>query len=90
MGFGKNLQRTNLVLWVQLIHLRFQSLPETKIPYRLDGFDKIILLEYLHPPYSLFCDVLKMVDEITILGRAFFGRPNLGRELCLGIIHLGL
>lgn len=33
----------------------------------LDGFGRAILLEYLDPPYNLFHDVLKIVDENTIL-----------------------
>jgi choline dehydrogenase-like flavoprotein len=47
----------------------------------LDGFGKVILLEYLDPPYNLFCDVLKIVDENTILGKAFLGKPISGREI---------
>jgi hypothetical protein len=47
----------------------------------LDGFGKVILLEYLDPPYNLFYDVLKIVDENTILGKAFFGKPTRGREM---------
>ena len=47
----------------------------------LDGFGKVILLEYLDPPYNLFYDVLKIVDENTILGKAFLGKPTLGREI---------
>jgi hypothetical protein len=37
----------------------------------LDGFGKLILLEYLDPPYSLFYDVLKTVDEIPYLVKPF-------------------
>jgi hypothetical protein len=47
----------------------------------LDGFGKVILLEYLDPPYNMFCDVLKIVDENTILGKAFLGKPTHGREM---------
>jgi len=47
----------------------------------LDGFGKVVLLEYLDPPYNLFYDVLKIVDENTILGKAFFGKPTRGREM---------
>ena len=48
----------------------------------LNGFGKVILLEYLDAPYNLFYDVLKIVDENTILGKAFLGRPNHGgREI---------
>jgi choline dehydrogenase-like flavoprotein len=47
----------------------------------LDGFGKVILLEYLDAPYNLFYDVLKIVDENTILGKAFLGKPVSGREI---------
>jgi len=47
----------------------------------LDGFGKVVLLEYLDPPYNLFYDVLKIVNENTILGKAFFGKPTRGREM---------
>jgi choline dehydrogenase-like flavoprotein len=47
----------------------------------LDEFGKVILLEYPDPPYNLFYDVLKIVDENTILGKAFRGRPTSGREI---------
>jgi hypothetical protein len=46
----------------------------------LDGFGKVILLEYTEPPYNLFCDLLKIVNDHTILGKAFFGMPSLGKE----------
>jgi choline dehydrogenase-like flavoprotein len=47
----------------------------------LDGLGRAILLEYLDPPYNLFYDVLKIVDENTILGKAFLGKPSAGREM---------
>lgn len=47
----------------------------------LDGFGRVVLLEYLDPPYNLFYDVLKIVDENTILGKAFFGKPTRDREM---------
>jgi hypothetical protein len=47
----------------------------------LEGFGKAILLEYTEPVYSQFYDVLKIVDENTILGKAFFGKPQPGREI---------
>jgi choline dehydrogenase-like flavoprotein len=45
------------------------------------GFDKVIHLEYEDPPYSSAYDLLKMVDENTILGKAFLGPFGRGREL---------
>ena len=47
----------------------------------LEGFGKVILLEYLDPPYNQFHDVLKIVDENTILGNAFLGKPVPGRQI---------
>ena len=47
----------------------------------LEGFGKVILLEYTEPLYNQFYDVLKIVDENTILGKAFFGNPRLGVEI---------
>ena len=45
------------------------------------GFGKVIHLEYENLPYSSAYDLLKMVDENTILGKAFFGPFGKGREL---------
>jgi choline dehydrogenase-like flavoprotein len=47
----------------------------------LDGFGRGILLEYLDPPYNIFYDALKIVDENTILGKAFLGKPSPGKEI---------
>jgi choline dehydrogenase-like flavoprotein len=47
----------------------------------LDGFGKVILLEYTDPPFNQFYDVLKIVNDNTILGKAFFGTPSPGREI---------
>ena len=47
----------------------------------ISGFGKVILLEYLDPPYNVFYDVLKIVDKNTILGKAFFITPTPGREM---------
>ncbi len=33
----------------------------------LDGFGKVILLEYTDPPFNQFYDVLKIVNDNTIL-----------------------
>jgi hypothetical protein len=45
------------------------------------GFGKVIHLEYENIPYSSAYDLLKMVDEDTILGKAFLGPFGRGREL---------
>jgi choline dehydrogenase-like flavoprotein len=48
---------------------------------QIEGFGKVILLEYVDPPYDQFYDVLKMVDKDTMLGKAFFGTPSPGKEM---------
>ncbi len=47
----------------------------------LEGFGKVILLEYEDFPFNQFYDVLKIVDENTVLGKAFLGTPRPGREI---------
>ena len=47
----------------------------------IEGFGKVILLEYLETPYNQFYDVLKIVDKDTILGKAFFRRIAPGAEM---------
>src|SRR6187431_6439 len=50
---------------------------ETNVP----GYGKVIHLEYTEFPYSSAYDLLKMVDENTIIGKAFLGPFPKGREL---------
>jgi len=45
------------------------------------GYGKVIYLEYTDAPYSSAYDLLKMVDENTIIGKAFMGPFAKGREL---------
>ena len=47
----------------------------------IDGFGKAILLEYSDFPFNQFYDVLKIVDENTLLGKAFIGTPQSGRQI---------
>ena len=47
----------------------------------LRGFGKIIQLDYEGPIYDQFHDVLKITDENTIVGKAYFGRPRKGQEI---------
>jgi choline dehydrogenase-like flavoprotein len=47
----------------------------------LPGYGKVIHLEYQDPPYSTAYDLLKMVDDNTIIGKAFLGNFGRGREL---------
>ncbi|MBI1828288.1 MAG: GMC family oxidoreductase [Thaumarchaeota archaeon] len=45
------------------------------------GYGKVIHLEYEDFPYSSAYDLLKMVDENTIIGKAFMGSFGKGMEL---------
>lgn len=45
------------------------------------GYGKVIHLEYQDPPYSSAYDLLKMLDENTIIGKAFLGSFGRGVEL---------
>jgi len=50
---------------------------EKEIP----GYGKVIHLEYQDFPFSNAYDLLKIVDENTIIGKAFLGQFGRGREL---------
>lgn len=45
------------------------------------GFGQVIYLRYTSPLYSLFYDLLKMVDRDTIIGKAFIGIPPHGKHI---------
>lgn len=45
------------------------------------GYGTVIRLKYLDAPYNMAYDLLKMVDENTIIGKAFLGEFPRGREL---------
>jgi choline dehydrogenase-like flavoprotein len=60
----------------QIIDAR-SSATEKEVP----GYGKVIHLEYQDAPYSTAYDLLKMVDENTILGKAFLGSFGRGVEL---------
>jgi len=47
----------------------------------IDGFGKVIILDYSEPGYDQFHDVLKFVDKNMILGKAFFRDPQKGQEM---------
>ncbi len=47
----------------------------------ISGFGKVVHLEYEEYPYSGAYDLLKMVNENTMLGKAFMGPLGRGREL---------
>ena len=48
---------------------------------QIPGYGKVIHLEYQDAPYSSAYDLLKMVDENTIIGKAFLGSFGRGVEL---------
>ncbi len=45
------------------------------------GFGQVIYLRYTSPLYSLFYDLLKIVDLDTIIGKAFIGTPPQGKHI---------
>ena len=48
---------------------------------QIPGYGKVIHLEYQDFPFSNAYDLLKVVDENTIVGKAFLGQFGRGREL---------
>lgn len=51
---------------------------ETEYP----GFGKVLLLKYRDPPNNIFHDLMKIVDENTIIGKAFGARdPPRGKTI---------
>jgi choline dehydrogenase-like flavoprotein len=44
-------------------------------------FGKVIRLDYLEPPYVAFHDLLKVVNEDVLLGKAFLIEPKKGSEI---------
>jgi hypothetical protein len=49
------------------------NLPQIQDNHR--GLGQVIYLKYTSPEYSLFYDLLKVVDENVVLGKAFLGVP---------------
>jgi hypothetical protein len=47
----------------------------------LQPYGKVILLEYLDFPFNQFFDVLKIVDDDNVIGKAFLGPPKNGIEM---------
>jgi choline dehydrogenase-like flavoprotein len=82
-GFYKRFRRLNDDTYSGVtkpfnVPLFASSIAKEKI---LPGHGKIIHLEYKDPPYNQAYDILKMVDENHILGKAFFGRFGQGQQL---------
>jgi choline dehydrogenase-like flavoprotein len=76
--FNKEGSETKGITHPYEVNVRARNKAQEK---ELPGFGKVILLEYLDPPYNQFYDVLKVIDEDTILGKAFFITPTPGREM---------
>jgi choline dehydrogenase-like flavoprotein len=47
------------------------------------GFRDVVYLKYTGIEYALFYDFLKIVDDDTILGKAFFGVPPFGNQMLI-------
>ena len=47
----------------------------------LQPYGKVILLEYLDFPFNQFFDILKIVDDNNVIGKAFLGHPKNGIEM---------
>ncbi|HEY6404489.1 MAG TPA: GMC family oxidoreductase, partial [Nitrososphaeraceae archaeon] len=45
------------------------------------GYGEVILLKYTSPEFTLFYDLLKIIDKNIILGKAFFGSPPFGNQI---------
>jgi choline dehydrogenase-like flavoprotein len=45
------------------------------------GYGQVVLLKYTSPEFTLFYDLLKIVDKDTVLGKAFFGSPPFGNQI---------
>ena len=83
-GFYKKFWRVNDTTFNGITHpFEVQVVDAKNIAREKDvpGYGKVIHLEYEDFPYSSAYDLLKMVDENTILGKAFLGPFAKGREL---------
>ena len=83
-GFYKKFRKIDDVTFKGITHpfeTQLIDAKSTATEKNVPGFGKVIHLEYENPPYSSAYDLLKMVDENTILGKAFFGPFGRGREL---------
>jgi hypothetical protein len=55
------------------------NLPEIQDNHR--GLGQVVYLKYTSPEYSLFYDLLKIVDKDVVLGKAFLGVPPFGIQI---------
>ncbi len=83
-GFYKKFWKIDDVTYRGITHpFETQSIDAKSIATEknVSGFGKVIHLEYENIPYSSAYDLLKMVNENVILGKAFLGPFGKGREL---------
>ena len=55
------------------------NLPEIQDNHR--GLGQVVYLKYTSPEYSLFYDLLKIVDKDVVLGKAFLGVPPFSMQI---------
>ena len=83
-GFYKRFQKKDATTFDGVTHpfetqmVNAKSIATEK---QLPGYETVVHLKYADPPYSSAYDLLKMVDENTIIGKAFMGEFGRGREL---------
>jgi hypothetical protein len=77
-GFWKRFYKEDVVLKgvthpFEVPSVFAQNLPQIQDSHR--GLGQVIHLKYTSPEYSLFYDLLKVVDKDVVLGKAFLGVP---------------
>jgi choline dehydrogenase-like flavoprotein len=83
-GFYKKFKKVDETRYSGITHPFESQIIDAKsiaVEKEVPGYGKAIHLEYEDLPYSTAYDLLKMVDENTILGKAFMGPFGRGREL---------
>lgn len=83
-GFYKKFKKIDETRYSGITHPFDTQIIDAKsiaVEKEIPGYGKVIHLEYEDFPYSTAYDLLKMVDDNTILGKAFMGPFGRGREL---------
>jgi len=82
-GFYKRFQKHNATSFNGVTHPFETPIDAKNVATEVDvpGYGTLIHLEYQDRPFDMAYDLLKMVDENTILGKAFMGKFPRGREL---------
>jgi len=83
-GFYKKFKKIDETRYSGITHPFDSQIIDAKsiaVEKEIPGYGKVIHLEYQDFPYSTAYDLLNMVDENTILGKAFMGPFGRGREL---------